>query len=170
VLVVRAVINWVAGLLVLGVVGGFAWLLLAHPAEWQVTKDGMVLSEEGSKGRFGVIVTYVLIGIVVSLLWGLVAGLKLRDMGWTLVPFFAIAALVAGVLTWRIGVAFGPPDPATVTGTSVGDKVPQRLAVDTFTPFLIWPIFALVGLFVAVYSSGDGGAKGARRRDEVVGS
>lgn len=166
----RAVLNWVVGLLALGAASGFGWLLLAKPAEWQVTSDGIVLTEEGSQGRFGVIVTYVLIAMAVSLVWGLVAGLKLRRMGWILVPVFAIAAILAGVLAWRIGVAFGPPDPATVTGTSIGDKIPQELAIDAFTPFLIWPIFALVGLFVAVYSTSDDGANRPRRRDKVVGS
>lgn len=166
----RAVLNWAAGLLALGTASGFGWLLLANPAQWEVTSDGTVLTEEGAKGRFGVIVTYVVIGIVVAFVWGLVAGLKLRDIGWPLVPVFAFAAILAGVLAWRIGVAFGPPDPATVTGTAVGDKIPQRLAIDAFTPFLVWPIFALAGLFVAVYSTGDAGAKGTRHRDEVSGS
>ena len=164
------VFKWVAGLLVLGVVSGFVWILLANPAEWEVTDNGIILTEDGSKGRFGVIVTFVLIGIVVAFLWGLIAGLRLHAVGWLLVPVFAIAAVLAGVLAWRIGVAFGPPDPASVTGASMGDKLPQRLAVDAVTPFLIWPIFALLGLLFATYSTGNADAKGASHRDEIVGS
>lgn len=166
----RAVIIWVGGAVLLGVAAGFAWVLLANPAEWEVTSDGIILTEEGAKGRFGVIVTYVLIGIVVSFVWGLVAGLKNRDVGWSLVPAFAVAAFLAGVIAWRIGVAFGPPDPASVTGTSPGDRIPQQLAIDAFAPFLVWPIFSLIGLLLAVYSAGDAGADGTRRRDEVVDS
>ncbi|MGZ5366499.1 hypothetical protein [Aeromicrobium sp.] len=161
------VFRWVAGVLVLGVASGFVWLLLADPAEWDVTTDGTVLTEEGAKGRFGVIVTFVLIGIVVSFVGGLVAGLKLRRIGWPLVPLFAVAALLAAVMAWRIGVAFGPPDPTSVTGTSVGDKIPQELTIDSFAPFLVWPIFALIGLLLAVYSTGDVRPKGTRRRHEV---
>ena len=166
----KAVFSWVAGLLVLGVASGFVWLLLAKPAEWEVTDNGIILTEDGAKGRFGVIVTFVLIAIVVAFLWGLVAGLRLQRVGWLLVPVFAIAAALAGVLAWRIGAAFGPPDPASVTGGSVGDRLPQRLAVDAVTPFLTWPIFALLGLLIATYSARDSGTESASHRDEVVGS
>lgn len=165
-----AVVRWVAALLVLGVASGIAWLLLASPAEWKVTSDGIILTEEGSKGRFGVIVTFVLIGIVVAFLWGFIAGFRLHGASAALVPVFAVAALLAGVIAWRIGVHFGPPDPASVTGTHVGDKIPQELAIDSFAPFLVWPIFALIGLLLAAYSAGDSGTQGARHRDEVVGS
>lgn len=165
-----ATVKWVAGLLLLGVAAGFVWLLLANPAEWEVTDNGIILTEDGAKGRFGVIVTFVLIGIVVAFLWGLIAGWRLRAVGWLLVPVFAITAILAGVLAWRIGVAFGPPDPASVTDASIGDKLPQRLAIDAVTPFLVWPIFALVGLLFATYSAGNVGAKSASHRDEVVGS
>lgn len=165
-----SILNWVAGVLVLGVASGFVWLLLANPAEWEVTDNGIILTEDGAKGRFGVIVTFVLISILVAFLWGLIAGLRLHALGSLLVPVFAVAAILAGVLAWRVGVAFGPPDPASVTGASVGDKLPQRLAVDAVTPFLIWPIFALLGLLIAVYSTGDSGAKSAGHRGEIVGS
>lgn len=165
-----AVFKWVAGLVALGVASGIVWLLLANPAEWEVTDNGIVLSEEGAKGRFGVIVTFVLIGIVVSFLWGLIAGFRLHGVGWAIVPVLAVSAFLAGVIAWRVGVHFGPPDPASVSGTSLGDKIPQELAVDSFAPFLIWPIFALIGLLIAAYSAGDAGPKGARHRDEVVGS
>ena len=164
------VIRWAAGTLVLGIAAGMAWLLLANPARWEVTDAGTILTEEGAKGRFAVIVSFVLIGIVASFLGGLIAGVRLRDRGWSLVPAFALTALVAGIIAWQVGVVLGPPDPATVTGTSVGDKIPQQLAVDSVTPFLVWPIFALVGLLLAVYSAGDGGAKSASHRGEVVGS
>lgn len=166
-----AVIKWVVAVVALGTASGFAWLLLANPAEWEVTADGIILTEEGAKGRFGVIVTFVLIGIVASFVWGLAAGLKLHDIGWPLVPLFVLGALLASVIAWQIGAAFGPPDPASVTGTSVGDKLPQKLTIDSFAPFLVWPIFALFGLLLAVYySSGDVGPKGSRHRDEVLGS
>lgn len=165
-----AVIKWVVAVVALGTASGFAWLLLANPAEWEVTADGIILTEEGAKGRFGVIVTFVLIGIVASFVWGLAAGLKLHDLGWPLVPLFVLGTLLASVIAWRIGATFGPPDPASVTGTTVGDKLPQQLTIDSFAPFLVWPIFALFGLLLAVYySSGDVGPKGSRHRDEVLG-
>lgn len=165
----NAVVRSIGDLVVLAVVGGFAWLLLADPAEWEVTDAGTILTEEGAKGRFGVIVTFVLIGIVVSSFWGFTAGLRLHDRGWRLVPIFSVAAFAAGVFAWQIGAFFGPPDPASVKGAT-GARIPQQLTVDTFSPFLVWPIFALVGLLLAVYSTGDRSAHSASHRDEVSGS
>lgn len=167
--VVSSLIRWVALMLLLGAASGIAWLKLAEPAKYLVTDQGTILDEQASKGRFGVVVTFLVIGIVVSFVWGALAGLRLREHGWVLVPVFAIAAFAAGVLAWRIGVVFGPPDPATVTGVKLGGVIPERLAVDSFPPFLAWPILALVGLFAALASTGDRGHDPARHSDEVIG-
>ncbi len=53
------------------------------------------------------------------------------------------------MIAWRLGVRLGPPDPSSVKGASVGDHVPAKLAIDGMAPFLVWPIFGLVGLIVA---------------------
>ncbi|MEO6470691.1 MAG: hypothetical protein ABIR57_02540 [Aeromicrobium sp.] len=164
-----AVIKWVGAMLILGAASGLVWLWLAEPAEYKVTPQGAILDEQGAKGRFGVIVTFVVIGMIAALLWGLLAGMQLSDRGWVMVPVFALASAAAGLIAWRVGVVLGPPDPATVRDTTIGHKIPQRLAIDTASPFLVWPIFALMGLFIAAYSTGDRGDKGARHRDEVLG-
>lgn len=162
------ILKFLAGFLAAGLVAGVAWLILADPARWEVTSEGTILTEAGAKGRFGVIVTFVVVSAGAAFVWGYVSGLPLRNRGWLMVPLFVGAALVAGVIAWQVGVQFGPPDPATVQG-KVGDTIPQELAIDTFAPFMVWPIFALVGLFLAVYSSSDGRPEGASHRDEVVG-
>lgn len=162
-------LKWIGVDLVLGVLAGFLWVVLAEPARWQVTAGGTILDEQSSRGRFGVIVTFVLIGLVVSFLWGLLAGIAQRERGWICVPVFAAVALCAALIAWRVGVHFGPPDPLSVKGTPVGGTIEQQLAVDTLSPFLVWPIFALVGLFVAAYSARDRGDEGTGHRDEIVG-
>jgi hypothetical protein len=160
----------VGGVLALSVVAGVLWARLANPADWQVTSQGTILDEAAARGRFGVIVVFVVIGVAVSLLWGLVAGFLLRQLGWVLVPMFAALALAGALLAWRVGIVLGPPDPGTVRGMAVGAKIPQQLAVDAVAPFLLWPIFALVGLFVAVWSTGDGRDQRGSHRDEVGGT
>lgn len=165
----NGVMKAVGALFVLAIGAGIAWVQLARPAEWEVTVNGTVLTEDGATGRFGVIVVFILIGVVVAFLWGFVAGLRLRHHGLSLVPIFALAAFAAGVFVWRIGGSFGPPDPASVDG-AIGDRIPQQLTIDTFSPFLVWPIFALIGLLLAMYSTGDGRAHRAGHRDEVSGS
>lgn len=157
-------------MLVLGVVAGLLWLWLANPAAYEVTDQGTVLDEQASKGRFGVIVTFVLISIVIAFLWGFFAGRVLHDRGWVMVPAFALVAVAAGLIAWKTGSILGPPDPATVKGAKLGDFIPQRLTIDAAAPFLVWPIFALAGQFLAVYLTSDRGREGTRSGDQVIGS
>ncbi len=164
-----SLLRWIIIGALLGVLGGIAWIAFAEPAQWQVTAQGIILDEEAAKGRFSVLVTFILIGIVVSFFWGLFAGFSERDRGWRCVPVFALVAVAAALIAWQVGVHFGPPDPATVKGIPVGGQIPQRLAVDSIGPFILWPIFALIGLFVAVYSATNGGNDRFRHRNEVVG-
>lgn len=145
-------------MLLLGVVAGLVWIQLAHPAEWEARDGGIVLTEAAARGQFSVIVVFVLIGLIASLLWGWIATWMLPDLGWLLVPFVLVLTSLAAVIAWRVGVELGPPPPATVAGVSVGDRIPSQLAVDGLAPFLVWPIFGLVGVVGATWA-------GARSRD-----
>ena len=145
------VVLWSVGMLVLGVVGGLVWLWLAEPAEWEVTAEGIVLTEEAARGQFAVVVTFVSVGAVICFLWGWVAGHVLRELGWVLVPVFAAVAGLSAVIAWRVGVELGPADPRDVVDPSLGDRLPASLEVDAVAPFLVWPMFALAGLLVAAW-------------------
>ncbi|MRJ77776.1 hypothetical protein GEV29_14625 [Aeromicrobium sp. SMF47] len=149
----RRVVLAAVVMLLLGVVGGLVWVWLADPAQWQVTSRGIVMSESESQGQFGVIVVFVAIGAVVSLGWGWVTGRRLEELGWVLTPFVVVVTVLAALLAWRIGVELGPPDPATVARPSVGDRIPAQLKIDGIVPFLVWPIFGLIGLVGAVWST-----------------
>ena len=87
-----------------------------------------------------------------------------------MVPVFALVAVAAGLIAWKVGAILGPPDPATVKDAKLGGSIPQQLTIDAVAPFLVWPIFAMVGQFLAVYLTGDRGHDGSRHRDEVIGS
>jgi hypothetical protein len=140
-------------MLVLGVAAGLVWLWLAAPAEWEARDTGLVLTEAASKGQFSVIVTFVLIGAVASLMAGWAVGWRAHDLGWVLTPLVVVGTVAAAVVAWRVGVLLGPPDPTTATGVTVGDRVPAELEVDGIAPFLVWPIFGLLGLIVATWVS-----------------
>jgi hypothetical protein len=146
-------------MLALGVVGGLVWLWLAEPAEWEVTRRGIILTEEASRGQFRVIVMFVAIGAVVCSCWGVVAGHVLREVGWVLVPVFAGAAGLASVIAWQVGVAWGPVHPRDVTDPSLGDRLPAPLEIDAVAPFLVWPMFALAGLWLAALLDRRGDAE-----------
>ena len=136
-------------MLVLGLAAGVVWQQLASPAEWEVRETGIVLTEAASTGSFSVIVMFVASGAVAALLLGCILAVTLRDLGWVTTPVVILMTLVAGAVAWRVGVLLGPPDPTTVRGLTVGDRVPSELAIDSVWPFLVWPIFGLVGLIGA---------------------
>jgi len=153
-------------MLLLGVAAGFVWIWLAHPAEWEVRAGGsIVLTEAASKGQFSVIVVFVVTGAVASVAWAWVTSLRQRHLGWVLTPVVIVTTLVASVIAWRIGVAFGPPGPRAAVNPAVGDRLPSRLAIDGFTPFLVWPIFGLVGVLAATWSSRPDEKDGVISRD-----
>ena len=148
--VLRRLFLTAAAMLLLGVAAGFVWERLATPAEWEVREAGVVMDEAASKGQFSVIVVFVLVGALTSLIWGAFTAWTLRDVGWMVTPFIVVLTLIAAVIAWRLGVRLGPPDPSTVRDATVGDHIPARLAVDTFAPFLVWPVFGLAGFFGAM--------------------
>ena len=140
---------WSVGMLVLGAVAGLVWQWLAEPAEWEVTAQGIVLTEEAARGQFRVVVRFVSIGAVVCFAWGWLAGHVLRELGWVLVPVFATVSALAALIAWQVGVALGPTHPRDVADPSLGDRLPAPLEIDAVTPFLVWSMFALAGLLLA---------------------
>lgn len=149
-------IAWTVLLLLLGVVAALVWKAVAEPSAYVVTERGAVLTEQAIRGQFQVVAVFMLVGAVVSLVWGAVVAVAMRRLGWTLVPWFVVATLAAGVVAWRLGTWWGPSDPtaSSVKGLAVGDEVPSALQVDSWTPFLAWPVAALLALFVVTYLIG----------------
>jgi len=147
----RRVVGWCVVMLVLGGVGGLLWLWLAEPAEWEVTTQGIILTEDAARGQFAVVVTFVTIGAVLCVLWGWAAGRSLRELGWVLVPVFASAAALASLAAWQVGVRLGPSDPREAVDPAIGDRLSASLEIDAVAPFLVWPMFALIGLLLSAW-------------------
>lgn len=146
--VLRRLVLTAAAMLLVGIAAGFVWEQLATPAEWEVRSTGLVMDEAASKGQFSVVVVFVLVGLVAALLLGTVTTWTLRDMGWLVTPLVLAATIAAAVIAWQLGIHLGPPDPSAVKGAAVGDHIPAELAIDGLAPFLVWPIFGLIGLIV----------------------
>lgn len=153
---VRGIRGWrllpgaVLVLLVASALAGVAWSSWAEPGRWQVTDQGVVLTQEASQGQFGVEVLFVGIGVGLCLVWGLFVGVLGRALGWSIVPVAAVGAALASLVAWQVGVALGPPDPQTVQDLSLGDTFPDQLAVSSFSSFAAWPVAALGGVVVGL--------------------
>ena len=146
----RTIALWVLALLVLAAGAGALWAALASPASWQVTDQGVVLTEAAATGQVGVELLYDGIGVVLCAVWGVAAGVRLRRVGWRIAPVVALACVAAALLAWQVGLLLGPPDPATVAAAAeVGDTIEAQLSVDARASFLVWPIAGLAGLLLA---------------------
>lgn len=154
-------------LLVAAALAGVAWASWAEPGTWQVTEQGVVLTQEASQGQFGVEVLFVAIGVGLCVLWGLVVGVLGRALGWAIVPVCAAGAALASVVAWQVGVSLGPPDPQTVEGLSLGDSFADQLAVSSFSSFAAWPVAALGGLVVGLLLTIDRAALADRPGEET---
>jgi hypothetical protein len=52
-----------------------------------------------------------------------------------------------------LGGWLGPPDPESVAASvEVGATVPMRLAVDSAVCYLVWPVTALIGCLIVLWS------------------
>jgi len=158
-----AAITALLAMAVAGVIAGFAWVLFAEPARWEYTEQGLVLTETAAARQFGVVAWFVGIGAAVSVVAGVIVERIRRLAGWRSVLVVVVGTLVAGCLCARVGLVFGPADPGQAAGLAIGDEVPMRLRVGSFSPVLAWVIGGLVGLGVSTYlrrpapvSAGDG--------------
>jgi len=144
--------------IVVGVVGGLAWIQLAEPAYWQVSDGHLIMTEEAATAEFGVMVWFVVIGAVLSFVLGFAGQLVLRSE-WSGVVAMALAAVAAGLIAWRLGIAFGPADPRSVVDAHQGDLVPDQLTVGSPAPFFAWPLGALLGVLIATWFERDPGVQ-----------
>ena len=135
-----------------GALAGVVWNWL-----WTPTL-GVVVGHEWNAGdaiglqhEFSATGSYVLIGAIAGLVAGVVVAL-LFDR----VPLLTLAAVVVGSalgawLMLVVGAWLGPADPATVAKTAAdGTRVPEALDVTGTSPWIAFPVGALIGL-IAVF-------------------
>ncbi|HWU22721.1 MAG TPA: hypothetical protein VN088_14395 [Nocardioides sp.] len=177
------VVGLVVGLLVLsagaGVLGGLGWWRW-----WSPAPDGVIgkridtgeiawFAEPFDPGQAHVASStfeYVVVGFVLALVVGLVAGMLGRNRAvLTLFPVIAGSAFAAYVM-WAVGMSFSPPDPQQwAVAANIGHHYPGSLsigAVDVHlhlwswlggdqhiglpTPCLVWPVGMLLGFLIVM--------------------
>jgi hypothetical protein len=150
-LVVRAVVITCVAFAVAGAFAGWLWAQLADPAAYEVLRAGAIMGEEQAGREFGVDVTYALIAVCIAVPLGLLAGWRWHRVGWPEVLAAAGGSGIAAVLSWRLGIVWGPDDPVGRLPTAqVGDLLPAQLDVHAKGLLLAWPVGALVGVIIAV--------------------
>lgn len=141
----------VIGFLVLGLLVGWLWSVLADPSSFTVTNDNGVMDEVESAKQFGVTVTFTWLSAVAALAWSTLCSWRFAALGWPHVVSTAAGAAAASAIAWRLGVLLGPSDPVTAIKTAkVGTLVPTRLVLDSHGVLLVWPVVALIALILVV--------------------
>lgn len=145
----------VAGLFaVLGVLGGVLWWLLADPAAYTVTGDGALVMPDAELVRsFDADGWYAVVAALLGVAGGASAAWwRSRDMLLTACLVPAAAAVAAGMMA-LLGRLLGPTDPASVARTATaGDLLPTVLEVTGTAGYLVWPIAALAGVLLVLWS------------------
>lgn len=132
--------NSSAVLILVALIAGVAWSVVARPAELTVLPGGqVVLSEESSAAQFGVVMLFSGIGALVAGCWGIYCAIRFRPLGPWLIGLAVAGAAIASVLCWAVGVQLGPSDPSSLNHLSGGETLHDKLRVDSIAVFILWP-------------------------------
>lgn len=145
---------------VLGGVGGWFWWRWWGPAP-----DGQVYDtpvgptwypdpfDPGVTRDFSGTATYVVLGFGLALLLGAIGAWWTRHRAVVGLAAVLLGSVVAGALMTVVGIAQSPSDPqAKVDEVEIGTELPGHLHVAGVTPYLAWPVGALLGYLVVMLS------------------
>jgi hypothetical protein len=156
---------------VLGVLGGVLWWVLAPTPEYTKIRGGGAMDEVDLGRQFGAVAWYVAIAVVAGLLFA-IALTWWRDRDPLLLAgLLLLGSVVAAVLMALVGHALGPADPQPLLATAeLGAKVPDQLHVGARAAYLAWPISVLLGCLVILWGRLPAEPSAGRREEEAEGS
>jgi hypothetical protein len=138
----------------LGLASGVLWWLLVDPATFTKLKGGGTMSELQLGLEFSTDGWYAVIAAVCGIVFGsLLTWWRSRDFLLTTVLVAVGSALAAAVMAVT-GHLLGPADPkAVLAHAALGAHVPVQLDVAGKATYLVWPIAALIGALLVLWSS-----------------
>jgi hypothetical protein len=139
--------------LLVGVACGVVWWLLVEPATFTKVASGGSMGEDELAKRFNADGWYAVIAAVAGLTVGLLLTLwRSRDFVLTTVLLVVGSGIAAAAMALS-GHLLGPGDPnAALAAAAPGTAVPVQLGVDAKACYLIWPMAALVGALMVLWS------------------
>ncbi len=151
--IVRDVVIVLVAFLVAAVVTGLLWPQLVDPVVVERADLGLLTDEVALGDRFDVVGWYSLLAGGFGLLLGVVL-LRLGSHEVVTVLAVLAGACLAAWLSAQIGSWAGPDDPNDVlAGAEVGATAPDRVVLATDVAYLVWPISALVGAVVVLWTT-----------------
>ncbi len=147
-----------ATLLLSGAVGagcGWLWWSLWSPAPDGVVARGQWFALPGGGGEtaeFAGTGWYVVVAVLAGLVLGLVVGLVLDHSEVVALAALVVGSVLAAWVMYRVGLHLSPPDPEIAARTADdGTLLPGHLQVAGRSPFLAFPMGALLGAAIAFF-------------------
>lgn len=139
---------------VVGVVAGVIWEAVWTPPSQVVQQHHVYYLDYASLRRvFSGTGLYVIVGGIASAVTTLVVVLLARGRELVALVSVLVGSVLASVVMRQVGVARGPADPTTLAHSKPnGTRLPGTLAVSGHSPYLVWPIVALVVLALVFFA------------------
>ena len=135
----------------LGALSGVAWWAVSDLPTFRVVEGGgAVTSERGLAGYIAADAWFVVCGVVVGLVVGILAWRWFSPVGWPVVVLAAVVGAAAGTLCWAVGYRIDPGSFAVrLAAAQPGAVVPIDLTVRARSALLVWPLFAVIPVLLA---------------------
>jgi hypothetical protein len=147
--VVVVLLSFVVAALVVGVV----WPHVVDPVTVRRNDIGLLTGEVALGEKFDNVGWYALLAGGFGLLLGAVLASRRRTHEVVTLLAIVAGAFLAAWLSARVGTWLGPDDPNQVLANAkVGATAPDRVVVTADSAYLMWPISALVGCAVVLWS------------------
>lgn len=143
-----------AAFLLAGVVAGLLWPRLVDPVIVSRTRLGLVTDEVGLARRFGNEGWYAVLGGTGGLTLGAVLTGWRRTHEVVTVLVVAAGALLAALVSARLGTWVGPDAPEQLlAGAGVGETAPAQVRLAAEAAYLVWPVAALLGSIMVLWAA-----------------
>lgn len=151
--------------LVAAVVVGAIWPHVVDPVVVKRTDVGLLTDEIALADRFDADGWYTLLGGGFGIVLGALLLARRRTNEILTLLAVVACAFVAAWLSARLGTWWGPADPNQVLAhAKVGATADAQVKLDASAAYLAWPIGALIGATVVLWSS----SREAGRRSETA--
>lgn len=137
-----------------GAAAGWLWFRVWDPPQGTVADGAWGYDDFRQVGAvFSATGLYVILGLTGGLLLGVLTALVCRRSELATLAAVAVGSALAAFLCYRVGLHLSPADPRTLApGLPDGTRLPENLTMPGRSPFVAWPLGALVGVAIVYFT------------------
>ena len=141
----RSLISYAVLCLLVGALSGVLWNWIVDLPNYEVHDDGSAtITERAITEVFSADAHFSLIGLLMGLILGWLGWKSFFRLGWPVSLVVMSGSLLAALVCWQVGEAFGPGEfAARVSAAQSGDLVPIAFELTSRSAFFVWMMAAL---------------------------